>query len=59
MGEVVESISLRSIVVGLLDLGKTVLDFIMTNSLISIMFAGSLVGVACYVISKVKRTAKH
>jgi len=43
----------------LLGLGTTVLDFIMGNAMLSTLFCGSLVGVACYVISKVKRTAKR
>lgn len=43
----------------LLPLGTLVLNFILEQPLLATLFAGSLVGVACYVISKVKKTAKH
>ena len=43
----------------LLSLGTQVLEFISGNSYLGILFSGSLVGVACYVVAKVKRTAKR
>lgn len=57
-GDAVGGLSLEIIVRGLLNLSTSVLDFIMDNPLMSVMFAGSLVGVACYVLRKVKKTAK-
>lgn len=52
-------VATNTIVANLLELGTSVLEFINDNSMLSIMFAGSLVGVACYVVRKVKKTAKH
>lgn len=45
-------------VTNLLGLGTQVLEFITGNELLLVLFSGSLVGVACYVVRKVKKTAK-
>ncbi len=50
--------SITTSVTNLLGLGTQVLDFITANDLLMVLFSGSLVGVACYVVRKVKRTAK-
>lgn len=50
--------SITSAVTNLLGLGTQVLEFITGNDLLMVLFSGSLVGVACYVVRKVKRTAK-
>lgn len=52
-------VATNTIVANLLTIGTSVLDFIQDNAMLSIMFAGSLIGVACYVVRKVKGTAKH
>lgn len=56
--EVVENIFVV-IVNNLLSLATNVMNFIVTNEYLLILFCGSLVGVACYVLRKVKRTARH
>lgn len=50
--------SITTAVTNLLGLGTQVLTFITGNDLLMTLFSGSLVGVACYVIRKVKKTAK-
>ena len=45
-------------VINLLNLGGQIMDFIVGNPLMLTLFSGSLVGVACYVLKKVKRTAR-
>lgn len=42
----------------LLEVGSQVMDFIFSNSLLEVLFMSAVVGVGCYVISKVKKTAK-
>ena len=44
--------------INLLNLGGQIMDFIVGNPLMLTLFSGSLVGVACYVLKKVKRTAR-
>lgn len=50
--------SITTAVTNLLSLGTQVIDFITGNDLLLVLFSGSLVGVACYVVRKVKHTAK-
>ena len=50
--------SVTTAVTNLLGLGTQVLNFITGNEMLLVLFSGSLVGVACYVLRKVKRTAK-
>lgn len=51
-------LSFTALVDGLFDLATLVINFITSNTLMFVMFAGSLVGVACYVVRKVKKTSK-
>lgn len=41
-----------------LTVGTQIIDFIIDNPLLLMMFCGSLVGLGCYVISKVKGVAR-
>lgn len=50
--------SITASVTSLLGLGTQVINFITDNDLLMVLFSGSLVGVACYVVRKVKKTAK-
>lgn len=50
--------SITASVTSLLGLGTQVLEFITGNDLLCVLFSGSVVGVACYVVRKVKKTAK-
>lgn len=43
----------------LFDIAKQILDYIMANKYLSLLFISSIIGVACYVVRKVKKTAKH
>ena len=54
----VSGVALDVVFNGLLDLSSGVLEFITDNPLMFTMFAGSLVGVACYVLRKIKHTSK-
>lgn len=56
--EVVENVVVGT-VNNLLSLATNVMNFIATNEYLLILFCSSLVGVACYVLRKVKRTARH
>lgn len=58
VGDGTGGIAVQSMVSGLLDMSTSVLDFITANPLMLTMFASSLVGVACYVLKKAKKTAK-
>lgn len=58
VGGVTDAVTADTLVAGLLEISTNVLDFILANPLMTIMFASSLVGVACYVLRKVKKTAK-
>lgn len=42
----------------LLGVGTQVMNFIQGNEYLFVLFCASLVGVGCYVIRKVKKTAK-
>jgi len=57
-GAVVDNVIVGT-VNNLLSLGTQVMNFIMSNEYLLVLFCGSLVGVACYVLRKVKRTARH
>ena len=50
--------SVTTAVTNLLGLGTQVLNFITGNEMLLVLFSGSLVGTACYVLRKVKKTAK-
>lgn len=58
VGEAVGGATVDTLVAGLLEISTNVLGFITDNSMLMIMFSGSLVGVTCYVLRKVKKTAK-
>lgn len=57
-GGAVGAVATNTIVASLLELSTNVITFITDNPLMMIMFSGSLVGVACYVVRKVKKTSK-
>ncbi len=56
--EVIGFEAIKIIVGNLLNMCSQVITFISGNPLMMIMFSGSLIGVACYVVSKVKKTSK-
>ena len=58
VGDVTGGVAINTMVASLLDMSTNVLGFILSNPLLLIMFSGSVVGVASYVVRKVKRTAK-
>ena len=43
----------------LLEVAKVIIDYIFSNGYLTVMFVASIVGVGCYVVRKVKKTAKH
>jgi hypothetical protein len=52
-------ISVTDSVTSILGVGTQVMNFISGNTLLMTLFCGSLVGLGCYVIRKVKSVAKH
>lgn len=52
------SVDVSSSVSSILDIGSQVMTFIAGNSLLMTLFCGSLVGLGCYVVRKVKGVAK-
>jgi hypothetical protein len=57
MVDSLSSVDITSIVNNVLDVGVLVLNYIAGNSILSTLFCGSLVGLGCYVIKKVKDVA--
>jgi hypothetical protein len=53
------TIDITGSVTSILGVGSQVMTFITGNSLLLTLFCGSLVGLGCYVIRKVKSVAKH
>lgn len=53
------TIDVASNVTAILDVGTQVMNFIIGNPLLLTLFCGSLVGLGCYVIRKVKGVAKR
>ncbi len=51
-------VSIEQAVEQLLEVGSQVMTFIFDNKLLAVLFMSAVVGVGCYVISKVKKTAK-
>lgn len=53
------TIDITGSVSSILNIGTQVMDFITGNSMLLTLFCGSLVGLGCYVIRKVKGVAKR
>jgi hypothetical protein len=53
------AVSITDSVTSILGVGSQVMNFITGDNLLMTLFCGSLVGLGCYVISKVKKVAKH
>lgn len=53
------TIDVASNVTAILDVGTQVMNYIIGNPLLLTLFCGSLVGLGCYVIRKVKGVAKR
>jgi hypothetical protein len=53
------TIDVTSSVTSILGVGSQVMTFITGDTLLLTLFCGSLVGLGCYVIRKVKGVAKH
>lgn len=58
VGDVTITVTPNTAVAGLLEMSSSIIDFIVGNPLLLLMFSGSLVGAACYVVRTVKKTAK-
>lgn len=58
VGDITTVIAPNTAVAGLLKMATNVIDFIIGNPILLVLFSGSLVGIACYVVQKVKKTAK-
>lgn len=52
------TVDIGASVTSILDIGTQVMNFIAGNSLLMTLFCGSLVGLGCYVVKKVKGVAK-
>jgi hypothetical protein len=52
------TVNVTDSVTSILAIGTQVMNFIAGNSLLMTLFCGSLVGLGCYVVKKVKSVAK-
>lgn len=52
------TVDISGSVTELLGVGTQVMNFIFSNGYLSTLFVASIVGVACYVVRKLKKTAK-
>jgi hypothetical protein len=57
--EAAKEISITDSVTSILGVGTQVMNFITGDTLLMTLFCGSLVGLGCMVIRKIKGVAKH